>query len=76
MVYRGDGAAVSGELYEVAASRLPELDAEEGAPALFRLELVAVGGCDGPVFAYLYQRSVEEAPPCPGGRWVHEGRDR
>ena len=73
MVCRGDGAAVSGELYEVAVSRIPELDAEEGASALFRLESVAVDGCDGPAFAYLYQRSVEGALRRPGGRWF-QGR--
>jgi gamma-glutamylcyclotransferase (GGCT)/AIG2-like uncharacterized protein YtfP len=70
------GMAVSGELYEVAVSRIPQLDAEEGAPNLFRREPVNVEGNDGPVFAYLYQRSVEGASPCPGGRWVPRGAGR
>ncbi len=70
------GATVFGELYEVAMSRIPQLDDEEGAPTQFRLEPVAGEGIDGPVSAYLYQRSVEGAPPCPGGRWVHKGAGR
>ena len=76
MVRRDGGVAVSGELYEIAVSRIPEVDAEEGAPTLFRLEPIAVEGCDGPVFAYVFQRSVEGALPCPGGRWVHKGAGR
>jgi gamma-glutamylaminecyclotransferase len=73
MVRREEGGrAVSGELYEVAVSRIPALDAEEGAPTLFRLEEVAVEGCDGPVLAYLYQRSVYGRPLCAGDRWVHK----
>ncbi len=67
----GDGQAVAGELYGVAVSRVLELDAEEGAPGLFRREAVAVEGCDGPVFGYLYQRSVEGISLCAGGRWVN-----
>jgi gamma-glutamylaminecyclotransferase len=67
-------AAVSGELYEVAAGLIPALDREEGAPTLFRLDLVAVESGVEPVFAYLYQRSVEGAPLCPDGRWIHRGR--
>src|SRR5947209_9483946 len=55
----GGGRAVAGELYEVAVSRIPELDAEEDAPKLFRREAVAVEGRDDTVFAYLYRRSVE-----------------
>jgi len=71
MVWRdGDGRVVFGELYDVATRLLPELDAEEGAPKLFRREPVELEGRDGPVFAYLYQRSVEGALPCPGGRWI------
>ena len=72
----GDDRAVFGELYEVAVSRIQELDVEEGAPTLFRLEPVAAEGPDGPVFAYLYQRSVEGRPLCPGDRWVHKGLGR
>jgi gamma-glutamylcyclotransferase (GGCT)/AIG2-like uncharacterized protein YtfP len=67
------GRAVSGELYEVAVGRISALDAAEGAPTLFRREPVEVEGRDGPVVAYLYQRSVEGASPCPGGRWVNGG---
>jgi gamma-glutamylaminecyclotransferase len=66
-----DGRAVAGELYEVAVGLIPRLDSAEGAPTLFRLEPVAVDGCDGAVSAYLYQRSVEGAPLCSGDRWVH-----
>ena len=42
------------------------------APTLFRLEGVAIEGQDGPVSAYLYQRSVEGTPLCSGGRWIHK----
>ena len=71
-----DGRAVLGELYEVAVSLIPELDAEEGAPTLFRLEAVVIDGRDEPVSAYLYQRSVEGAVLCPGDRWVPKGVGR
>jgi gamma-glutamylcyclotransferase (GGCT)/AIG2-like uncharacterized protein YtfP len=67
----GDGRAVAGELYEVAVGRIPQLDAAEDAPTLFRMEPIAVEGHDGPVYAYLYQRSVEGASLCPGDCWVH-----
>ncbi len=70
--HAGDGAAVSGELYEVDVSRIPQLDAEEGAPNLFRREPVNLEGSDQPAFAYLYQRSVEEKAFCRAGRWVHK----
>jgi gamma-glutamylaminecyclotransferase len=77
MVHRDeDGCVVVGELYQVAVSRIPQLDAEEGAPTLFRLEPVAVEGRDEPVSAYLYQRSVEGSPLCSGGRWIHKDQDR
>src|SRR5947209_4801354 len=62
MVRRDDGGAVAGELYEVAVGRIPELDAAEDAPTLFRLAPVALEGQAGPAFAYLYQRSVEGMP--------------
>lgn len=77
MVHReADGRTVFGELYEVAVNRIPALDAEEGAPTLYRLEPVAVEGRDGPVSAYLYQRSVEGKTLCPGDRWTHRGGQR
>ena len=69
-----DGRAVAGELYRVAAALLPTLDAEEGAPTLYRREPVALEGRDGPAVAYLYQRSVEGKAPCPDGRWADGGR--
>jgi gamma-glutamylcyclotransferase (GGCT)/AIG2-like uncharacterized protein YtfP len=66
----GDGQAVAGELYAVAVNRLPQLDAEEGAPTLFRRECVEVEQCPKPVFAYLYQRSVKGILRWPSGRWI------
>jgi len=66
-----EGAAVCGELYEVAVGLLPRLDAAEGAPTLYRREAVEVEGRDGPVVAYVYQRPTAGRPLCPGGRWSH-----
>jgi gamma-glutamylcyclotransferase (GGCT)/AIG2-like uncharacterized protein YtfP len=65
------GAAVCGELYEIAVGLLARLDAEEGAPTLYRREAVEVEGRDGPVVAYIYQRPTAGRPLCPGGRWPH-----
>ena len=66
------GAAVSGELYEVASELVPALDREEGAPTLFRLEPVEIEG-GGTAFAYLYQGPVAGRPPCPGPRRTRRG---
>jgi gamma-glutamylaminecyclotransferase len=68
------GHAVHGELYEVEASPLALLDREEGAPELFRRELVEVDGRSGPIQAYFYQHPGSGWPRCPAGRWGGEGR--
>lgn len=65
-----DGRPVVGELYEVAVDRIPLLDAEEGAPTLYRLEPVEVESWVGPVSAYFYRHAVVGAPLCPDDRWV------
>src|SRR5947209_4255302 len=50
-----EGRCIRGELYEIEAGLLSELDDIEGAPVLFRLEPVSLEGCPGPVYAYFYQ---------------------
>jgi gamma-glutamylcyclotransferase (GGCT)/AIG2-like uncharacterized protein YtfP len=69
-----EGQAVQGELYEVAIGLLARLDAEEGAPELFRLGPVEVQGWAGPAYAYFYQPPAEGLPRCPAGRWEDTGR--
>ncbi len=66
---RGGAGAVRGELFAVAGSLRQRLDQIEGAPGLYRLEEVGLEGVAGPVFAYVYQRGVDGAPPVAGGRW-------
>jgi gamma-glutamylcyclotransferase (GGCT)/AIG2-like uncharacterized protein YtfP len=75
---RGDGGgrAVAGELYEVVVSRIPELDAAEDAPELFRLESIEVEGQEEMVYAYLYQRSVVGVKAYYGDRWILGGDGR
>jgi gamma-glutamylcyclotransferase (GGCT)/AIG2-like uncharacterized protein YtfP len=63
------GRVVAGELYEVAASLQPVLDEVEGAPALFRLEPVAIAGASGTVFAYFYVPDPAGLPRYGGKRW-------
>jgi gamma-glutamylcyclotransferase (GGCT)/AIG2-like uncharacterized protein YtfP len=62
----GDGV-VSGELFEVDRGRIPQLDAVEGAPDLFRLEEVEFP--DGRALAYLFVPGVEGRPRIAGGVW-------
>jgi gamma-glutamylcyclotransferase (GGCT)/AIG2-like uncharacterized protein YtfP len=69
LVPAAQGQAVHGELYEVEARLLPALDAEEGAPGLFRLGPVEVEGWAAPVYAYFYQRPAAGLARCEGGRW-------
>jgi gamma-glutamylcyclotransferase (GGCT)/AIG2-like uncharacterized protein YtfP len=73
LVHRAvQGRAVSGELYEVAASMVPLLDRIEGAPSLYRLETVLIEGRGGEVFAYLYQGDTRGCPLCADDRWTNE----
>jgi gamma-glutamylaminecyclotransferase len=62
------GVAVAGELWDVDAAGLAELDRFEGVPDLFVRELVAVRGTAGPVEAYLYARPVPSGARS-GGSW-------
>lgn len=66
---QADGLVVSGELYRVPASLLPDLDQTEGAPSLFRLQPVRLEGHSETVYAYLYQHAVTGFPLCPGQCW-------
>ena len=68
----GEGHAVHGELYEVARSLIPHLDAVEGAPSWFRLEEIALAEPADLALAYFYQGDATGKPLCPGGRW-HNG---
>jgi gamma-glutamylcyclotransferase (GGCT)/AIG2-like uncharacterized protein YtfP len=73
-IVRADGAGhtVHGELYEVARSLIPHLDAVEGAPSWFRLEEIALAEPSSTALAYFYQGEPMGKPLCPGGRW-HNG---
>jgi gamma-glutamylcyclotransferase (GGCT)/AIG2-like uncharacterized protein YtfP len=72
LVHRpAEGRSVRGELYRVETRLRDRLDREEGAPALFRLEPVALEGVDGPAYAYLYQRSVEGRALCEQDHWAN-----
>jgi molybdenum cofactor cytidylyltransferase len=63
------GRAVHGELYQVERGLVPRLDAIEGAPALYRLEPVAIEGEVGPVYGYVYRKPTGAAALCAGDRW-------
>jgi gamma-glutamylcyclotransferase (GGCT)/AIG2-like uncharacterized protein YtfP len=63
---------VRGEVYEIPEGLLRELDWVEGAPFLFRRELIEVVLEDHtPLRAhtYLYNREVEGAALVPSGEW-------
>jgi gamma-glutamylaminecyclotransferase len=67
----GDGV-VRGEVYEIPEKLLRELDWVEGAPFLFRRELIEVVLEDHTplrAHAYLYNREVEGAALVPSGEW-------
>jgi gamma-glutamylaminecyclotransferase len=50
--------AVTGELWEVDAACLAELDALEDAPTLYVRQRIAVQGATGPVESYLYNQVI------------------
>ena len=58
MVEVADGIAVIGELWEVDAACLAELDVLEDAPTLYVRRRVAVRGAIGPVESYLYNQAI------------------
>jgi gamma-glutamylcyclotransferase (GGCT)/AIG2-like uncharacterized protein YtfP len=66
MVHDRDGRCVEGELYMVAASRLPALDALEEAPDVFRLEPVEIEGRTAAAYAYFYQHRTDGLSRCEG----------
>ncbi len=68
-----EGHAIHGELYEIDAGLIPELDRIEGAPSLYRLEPVLIEVSCGEVFAYFYQGSIEGFARCEDNRWKNKG---
>jgi gamma-glutamylcyclotransferase (GGCT)/AIG2-like uncharacterized protein YtfP len=64
-----DGWSIEGELYEVHAGLLPVLDRVEGAPWLFRLDLVELEQPAELVLAYLYQQGGPATPLFSSQRW-------
>ena len=70
---RAVSGQVVGEIYEIDASRLVELDAYEGHPALFRRVELELDGSDGgrPARAegYLYMGDPEDGIRLEGGDW-------
>jgi gamma-glutamylaminecyclotransferase len=72
LVHCADGRAIHGELYEVAADLIEQLDDIEGAPSLFRLEPVLLEDHPGNVFAYFYQQPTTGLPMCTQDRWTNE----
>jgi gamma-glutamylcyclotransferase (GGCT)/AIG2-like uncharacterized protein YtfP len=63
------GMAVHGELYEVNCSLVDWLDATEGAPEWFALELIELAGQEGVVWAYFYQGDAAGKPRIASGKW-------
>jgi len=63
------GWSIEGELYEVQTGLLPVLDRIEGAPWLFRLDLVELEQPAELVVAYFYQQEDPATPLFPGTRW-------
>lgn len=64
-----DGWSIEGELYEVHAGLLPVLDRVEGAPWMFRLDLVELEQPAELVLAYLFQQGNPASPLYPSRRW-------
>jgi molybdenum cofactor cytidylyltransferase len=64
-----DGKAIHGELYEVERRLIPRLDAEEGAPELYRLEPVEIEGEKTGVVTYFYRRPTDGYSTCANERW-------
>jgi gamma-glutamylcyclotransferase (GGCT)/AIG2-like uncharacterized protein YtfP len=69
-----DGWKIEGELYEVHAGLLPILDRVEGAPWLFRLDLVELEQPAELVLAYLYQQGGSAPTLLPSRRWDNTRR--
>ena len=68
---RADGGRVVGEIYEVDAERLAEIDAYEGHPDLFRRVALSLSG-RGPISraeGYLYAGEFADGIPVVGGDW-------
>jgi gamma-glutamylcyclotransferase (GGCT)/AIG2-like uncharacterized protein YtfP len=64
----GTGIAVSGELWEVLAALVMELDSFEGVPTLFERRSITLAHDAGPAHAYFYMREVPPGAPS-GSAW-------
>ncbi|AEH23209.1 AIG2 family protein [Thermodesulfobacterium geofontis OPF15] len=68
---QGEGEVI-GEVYEIPESLLERLDLIEGVPELFKRELIEVVLEDGTiisVYAYLYNKGVDNKLLIPSGNW-------
>lgn len=66
------GGEVVGEVYEIHESLLEKLDLVEGAPDLFRRELIEVtleNGQTISAYAYIYNRKIDNKLLIPSGDW-------
>eukprot|EP00639_Heterosigma_akashiwo_P006101 CAMPEP_0194577340 /NCGR_PEP_ID=MMETSP0292-20121207/12158_1 /TAXON_ID=39354 /ORGANISM="Heterosigma akashiwo, Strain CCMP2393" /LENGTH=136 /DNA_ID=CAMNT_0039429697 /DNA_START=9 /DNA_END=419 /DNA_ORIENTATION=+ len=69
------GYCVHGEIYEISASKLLELDAIEGEPWLYRRKTIELQENE-PIYGYIYQQDVSGKLEIKGGCWrsfVEEG---
>ena len=72
LIEADDGGRIEGELWEVDAVCLAQLDVVEGVPTLYRrmpMRLEDAGQDE--VLTYFYQQSIEGLPDC-GTRWNRE----
>ena len=74
MVVEVKSGCVTGELFEIPESLLPELDEVEGVPHLYRRAAISVhcpdhSGESVVALTYLYQQSVRQHPRVVDGHW-------
>ncbi|MEW8385896.1 MAG: gamma-glutamylcyclotransferase family protein [Candidatus Thiodiazotropha sp.] len=66
-VVRSGGTCVEGEVYQVSAQQLADLDRLEGYPHAYCREVIATPW--GKAWIYLYRGSLRDRPVIPGGIW-------
>jgi gamma-glutamylaminecyclotransferase len=71
---QNDGRAIHGELYEVERRLIADLDRIEGAPELYRLELVEIKDEDDRIYAYIYRGRMESLRIVSGDHWSNSPR--
>ena len=71
---QNDGRAIHGELYEVERRLIADLDRIEGAPELYRLELVEIKDEDDRIYAYIYCGATGSLPIVGGDHWSNPPR--